>query len=381
MDYDDAQETFQEIQGEEEVVGTRTHKFLWFSFFGVLFVVIIVSLFFILNPPGSNNVTDKELMEGATVNTGENNSIKFKFGDEDHNINIDFVGLDSVGITIQSDPITFILQINEVKEVDLNKDDIYDLRVKLVKIENGKATIAVKKIAIEVCNENWNCSAWSTCSNGKQFRVCEDLNNCEIVKNRPYTQKSCIEVEFVENDSYFEENNSVNNSANNTNNSNIELGESSLKINCSEDINSFISASETCSPFRTICNSSLNVFGVGVFENVTTNYEIKGLESENCIFYFEYANITIYYSSEFEKAALNEGVTKEQIDAQLEETNQEYKKLIGKNSTCHYPIADLTAMISGWKAGNISGSSDDYKKYNCIGSLYEGMDNSIAIVA
>jgi hypothetical protein len=228
MDYSDGnQGDLREVQGAEEVAGTKTHKFLWISFFGILFIVIFASLFFIFNPSNSNEgVSNKQLMEGATIDSGENDSIKFKFGDEDHNININFVGLDSVGITIQSEPIQFILKINEVKEVDLNNDGIYDIRVKLVKIEEGKATIAVKKIEIEVCNGIWNCSSWSECSNGKQTRTCKDLNNCGNIENKPFTQKNCVEIVFVENDSAFDENNSPSNNIvvdNFTNNTNVTI--------------------------------------------------------------------------------------------------------------------------------------------------------------
>jgi hypothetical protein len=217
-----AQGVLRETQGAEEVAGTNTHKFLWISFFGIIFVVIIVSLFFLFSPKDLQNtgeVSEKELMDGATVASGENESVKFKFGDEDHNINIDFVGLDSVGITIRSEPIQFVLKINEVKQVDLNNDDIYDIRVKLVKIEDGKATIAVKKIEIEVCNGVWSCSSWTECSNGKQTRVCKDLNDCGSVENKPFTEKNCIEIVFIENDSYFEDNISLNNTI--VNNSNV----------------------------------------------------------------------------------------------------------------------------------------------------------------
>jgi hypothetical protein len=303
-------------------------------------------------------------MDGASVNTGENESIKFQFGNEEHNINIDFIGLDSVGITIQSDPIKFNLSINEVKEVDLNGDGIYDIRVKLVKIEDGKATIAVKKIEIVVCNGIWNCSSWGECSSGKQTRICKDLNNCGSLENRPFTEKNCVEIIFIENDSAFDENNSVNNLTDDT------LEELSYNFNCSKDINSFVEASRTCSLFNITCNTTSDIFGMGVFQKTDTYYEIKGLENGNCTFYFKYNNLTILYSSEFKKNALASGTTLEEFNKQLEDANKEYKLLIEKNSTCYYPIVNLTNMILSWKNGELSGSSEDYITYNCTGSLY-----------
>jgi hypothetical protein len=266
------QEVLQETRGAEEVAGTNTHKFLWLTFFGIIFVVIVVSLFLVFTPPGSTEkgVSDKQLMEGATVASGENESIKFKFGDADHNINIDFIGLDSVGITIQSDPIKFNLSINEVKEVDLNSDGIYDIRVKLVKIENGKATIAVKKIEIVVCNGIWNCSSWGDCSGGKQIRICKDLNDCGKIENKPFTEKSCVEIVFIENDSAFDENNSVNdtglgnltnntitgNLTNNTTETNNQTTFSSNNTNTSNSTNSTSTINTTNDTL--VRNSSIN---------------------------------------------------------------------------------------------------------------------------
>jgi hypothetical protein len=42
-----------------------------------------------------------------------------------------------------------------------------------------------------VCNENWNCSEWSECSEGTQKRICTDRNNCSIYKNEPPASRNC----------------------------------------------------------------------------------------------------------------------------------------------------------------------------------------------
>ena len=44
-----------------------------------------------------------------------------------------------------------------------------------------------------ICKEKWECSGWSTCSNGKQTKTCTDKNNCGTEKNKPLTQIECIE--------------------------------------------------------------------------------------------------------------------------------------------------------------------------------------------
>ncbi len=41
------------------------------------------------------------------------------------------------------------------------------------------------------CLENWDCSDWSSCTNGKTIRVCNDLSSCGTQKLKPATQKTC----------------------------------------------------------------------------------------------------------------------------------------------------------------------------------------------
>jgi hypothetical protein len=196
---------YEEVQHEQEVSSIKSHKTLWFLFFGIIFIIIVVSLFLIFTPGGSDKVSNKELMEGASLDLEENDSVGFKFGDEDHGIKIDFVGLDYAGITISSEPINLILQINEARYIDFNNDEIYDIKVKLIKIENGTATVAVKRLYLTICEEKWNCTAWSECSNGNQTRECGDLNNCGTTIDKLVEERECFNIEFVEEDSYFED--------------------------------------------------------------------------------------------------------------------------------------------------------------------------------
>ena len=43
-----------------------------------------------------------------------------------------------------------------------------------------------------VCQENWSCNDWGTCSNNQQTRVCNDLNKCGTVLNKPAVTQSCV---------------------------------------------------------------------------------------------------------------------------------------------------------------------------------------------
>ena len=48
------------------------------------------------------------------------------------------------------------------------------------------------------CTEDWDCSAWNSCSSGLQTRVCNDLNSCDSFENKPTEEQAC-EVVFQTN--------------------------------------------------------------------------------------------------------------------------------------------------------------------------------------
>ena len=41
------------------------------------------------------------------------------------------------------------------------------------------------------CTPNWQCTAWNTCYNGQQNRICADVNNCNSPLNEPALNQSC----------------------------------------------------------------------------------------------------------------------------------------------------------------------------------------------
>ena len=47
--------------------------------------------------------------------------------------------------------------------------------------------------ACAACQESWICSAWSTCSNGFQTRICTDEHQCKTARTKPPERQSCIE--------------------------------------------------------------------------------------------------------------------------------------------------------------------------------------------
>lgn len=49
------------------------------------------------------------------------------------------------------------------------------------------------------CEENWNCTEWSQCLNGTQYRTCIDENECGTQEEKPSEKKDCIRPECFRN--------------------------------------------------------------------------------------------------------------------------------------------------------------------------------------
>lgn len=214
----------EEVKYAEEVSSIKTHKTFWFLVFTLIFIIIMASLFLIFTHKSSDKVSSKQLIEGASLDLGENGSVGFNFGNEEHGIKINFVGIDSAGVTIFSEPVSFVLELNEAKYLDMDDDGVYDIKVKLIGIENGIATITVQRMFVVLCDEKWNCSEWRKCSEGKQTRACIDMNECGTSEDKPSELRTCLKIELAENENSLE--NNANNSLNITDNTNDTMPKS-----------------------------------------------------------------------------------------------------------------------------------------------------------
>jgi len=133
-----------------------------------------------------------------------------------------------------------------------------------------------------------------------------------------------------------------------------------------EGFNSFIESSKTCSPSNVICSNYFDMNGI-----ITTNeiyYEIKGLESDKCIFYLKYNNVKLEYTEEFNQYSLSQGKTQEEIDEQFQQQKDSLDLNIGKDETCKLNQNDLTTMLNNWRDGGVS--ITDLNKDNCNGVLF-----------
>jgi hypothetical protein len=96
--------------------------------------------------PETNTISLEEIKQGIIRELSEDEELNFQINSINHELKINSISSDKVNITLSSNPINFLLIINESKKIDFNDDKIYDLKIKLLNIESSKANIEIKEI-------------------------------------------------------------------------------------------------------------------------------------------------------------------------------------------------------------------------------------------
>ena len=94
--------------------------------------------------------TDEKLKEGYTLVLRKDYKVKFDVSNESHILNVDSVGVDSVNITVSSEPQTKTLSVGDEVKFELDGDNVYDFSVKLNSISGVSAELLMKKISEEI---------------------------------------------------------------------------------------------------------------------------------------------------------------------------------------------------------------------------------------
>lgn len=200
------------------------------------------------------------------------------------------------------------------------------------------------------CDTNTDCSdndasTKDTCANFK----CSHTKITTCVNNDLYCPTGC--------------------DANNDNDCTSKCGSQITNCGTSELVNDcFINAAKDCCPAKIVTESELNFFGVIIHSK--SYREIKSLEAERCVVYQRTDSYSYEYAPETRQQMLDSGMTEAQINEQLAQQNQQAQEMVGKDSTCKYPIADLVENLEDEKQGSFSGSTEDVTKYQCTGSIY-----------
>lgn len=352
----------------------KSNKKIWL--FLIIFIAIIITILFIfLFIKPSNTLSDDELFRGASVNLKPNQEVKFKVDNEEHKIILDSLHADSVDIVIQSRTIIGSLGVRETKKFDLDNDGKYDLKIRLIRIENGKAHLFIQEINEEVCVENWDCNEWSLCENGAQIRVCTDLNNCGTDEDKPDEEQSCTatcssgdgcQLNCSGGDldcSCSQQNATLCVDTWNCNGTVINSSDQGIccfwecipilnVLECGQDWDCLINASQICSLTSFSSVGSTSIFKVII--NSSTLIELKGIETNKCVYYQRTESMNIEYSQELIQQMLNSGMTQQEIDLAEQQANESAQQTIGLELTCKFVPENLTAMLIRWKEGDVS---------------------------
>jgi len=94
-------------------------------------------------------VNPQDIIQGYPILIKEHYSQNFKLSNSDsHMVFVNKIINDTAEITIRSEPITFVLKVNESKDLNLTSPDYYDLNVRLNNINNGIINLTIKEVHI-----------------------------------------------------------------------------------------------------------------------------------------------------------------------------------------------------------------------------------------
>ena len=405
-------------------VKKKSNKKIWFLVISIpaLFILIILMIFLFGNF-SSKTISETELSQGKSFELKENKEVKFIHNEEEHTLTLSSVNDNIVYLTIQSEIFAFSLLVGEEKKFDLDSDGIYDVKVKLNSLKDGVPEIYVKEISENVCTENWNCenwvscsnqgsqtrtctdsnscgttidkpsttqscacfedwscNAWNSCINGTQTRTCTDSNSCGTTIDKPPISKSCgvcnevwtcgswnscingTQTRTCTDSNSCNATGSILTAEQNCTSEIIDCGYSFLTrdLNDTSGFDCFIDASENCEESKLILISDVEFF---VVATTATEMQIKGIESNKCVYYRKTINQTVKFSDEMVEFLLNNGTTQQEIDQEEQRLNDEEKENWGLETTCKFNTTDLTTMLTNWK--NINSSPDDFNVAEC----------------
>jgi hypothetical protein len=142
------------------------------------------------------------------------------------------------------------------------------------------------------------------------------------------------------------------------------VDENSLGFDC------FVEASKNCCPARVIASSTNETHGVNSYNR--TYREIKGLDGDQCIYYTRIDFYEFVISEVNALDIIHEDLSNQESIENLRKKQEKFaQSMIGKESTCKYPILDLTKMLENEKRTPLFYSPVDTVEYECIGSMYE----------
>lgn len=129
---------------------------------------------------------------------------------------------------------------------------------------------------------------------------------------------------------------------------------------CGEDMECFVEAGKNCDPAKLLFPLELEMMGVKI--TTTTYQEIVGMEEDLCAFKIRTESITVDFTQEAIDQMLAMGLSQEDIDAQIEMT-QEQVGQEGLNQICRVEPERLATVMEQWGSGSFS--TEDWEGMDC----------------
>ncbi len=360
----------QQKKPEKKGMKIKLSKNLIFILIGAGFLVLLIVLLIVFR--GSSSISADKLAQGASVSLKQTKDVKFTVNNLEHTLTVNSISGSSVSITILSTPMTTTLNTGETKKFDFETDGIYDLSVRLVGIESGKADLYIQKIS-EECVEEWDCTDWGDCIEGNQTRVCTDLTKCGTQKNKPAERQECEVIVSCEeqNGSICTENQLCNGEITNSTDGDCCVGECEdiEPTNCGSSISCFMDNAENCTIASLTFES--DVGNETWDETVEYYFEIKGLSgNDTCEVYNNLTDASGSFTQDGVNALTEEGKNETEIDQLEEDLNDAINSMIGDDGTCNYPISNLIEVLEAMRDDGLfdlsSSNTDEY----CTGDLF-----------
>ena len=143
--------------------------------------------------------------------------------------------------------------------------------------------------------------------------------------------------------------------------------QSSTIKDCGTSIDCLISAANNCDKAKMEFTSNVDLFGIK--QATTSYYELKGIQSNKCLFYFRTDDVNLQFSDSLIKKMKDDGASQSDIDKQLQESQAMATKLEGRDGTCSADSQRLSTVFNQWKEGSFSTS--DFDNMDCSGKYFD----------
>ncbi len=131
----------------------------------------------------------------------------------------------------------------------------------------------------------------------------------------------------------------------------LNLGpETAGLYDCKNNFQCFIDSSKNCEKTKVRQIYKTNIQDIE--KTINNYYELRGVESDKCLFYLRVESIDIKYGKELIKSMTDSGISKEGIEQREKVENIQANAKEGSEGTCEIKISDLAPVLETWKLDN-----------------------------